>query len=287
MLFSSILISFNGLTIRNITIADAMLVTLYRSIALVLSISFFLLIRDHTVFLRKFYRIGNPGIAAAFLMGSANVCFLQAITNTTVANTLFTISIIPFLTAFFAFLFLKEKLSKISFLTMLVASSGSFIMFKNGVEQGQLFGNLMAILTALLFSFFALIMRKFRHVDMIPTLVLGGLVSVCIALVASFDSLGISAHDLIICVFMGAVLSGVANCGFIIATRYLLAAEVTLYMFIEFALGPFWVWLFLNEHMNVSTLIGGLIIMIALATKSVAELIRKENRTKKQPILPS
>jgi len=41
---------------------------------------------------------------------------------------------------------------------------------------------------------------------------------------------------------------GFVHSVFIFATRFLLASEVTLFMLLEFSLGPFWVWIFLNEH---------------------------------------
>ena len=205
-------------------------------------------------------------------MGCANICFLQALTNTTVANALFTISAIPFITALLAFVFLREKLSLITILTMTFASIGVTIMFSSGLESGQMYGNIMALLTALVFSGFAIIVRKYRSIDMIPTLLLAGFISGIIGLIASFDNLIISFHDLFLCFLLGGVLSGVANCGFIIATRYLVAAEVTLYMFVEFALGPIWVWYFANENISATSLIGGAIIMLSVATRSIYQL---------------
>ena len=207
-------------------------------------------------------------------MGCANIFFLQALTNTTVANALFTISAIPFITAFMAFAFLREKLELITLLTMVFALVGVTIMFSSGLDNGQMYGNTMALLTALVFSCFAIIVRKYRAIDMIPTLLLASFISGLIGLIASFDNLQISLHDLLLCFLLGGLLSGVANCGFIIATRYLVAAEVTLYMFVEFALGPMWVWFFANETISATSLIGELIIMLSVATRSIFQLVR-------------
>jgi drug/metabolite transporter (DMT)-like permease len=157
---------------------------------------------------------------------------------------------------------------------MVFASIGVYIMFSSGVDSGQMYGNIMALLTALVFSCFAIIVRKYRAVDMIPTLLLAGFISGLIGLVASFDNLAISFHDLLLCFLLGGILSGIANCGFIIASRYLVAAEVTLYMFIEFALGPIWVWFFANENISAASLVGGLIIMLSVATRSIFQLRR-------------
>ena len=108
ILFCSILISFNGLAIRNINNADALLINVYRSVALISFISIFLIITTKKPLIQHVTAIGWPGIFGGILMGCAIIFFLQALTNTTVANALFTISAIPFITAFLAFAFLRE-----------------------------------------------------------------------------------------------------------------------------------------------------------------------------------
>ena len=275
ILSCSVLISFNGLTIRNIENADALLINVYRSMALIISISLFSIFKTQKPFFSQIYAIGWPGVWGGVLLGGANIFFLQAITNTSVANALFTISAIPFITALLALVILKEKLQIITILTMVCAASGVYIMFSSGFSHGQVYGNIMALLTAILFSSFAIIARKYRGIDMIPTLILGGAISGLIGLLMRFDNLGISQNDLLLCFLLGGILSGAANCGFIIASRYLVAAEVTLYMFVEFALGPLWVWIFANEKITLESLIGGAIIMLSVATRSFFQLKRR------------
>ena len=145
-------------------------------------------------------------------------------------------------------------------------------MFSNGISSGQGYGNIMALLTAVVFSSFAVIARKYRAIDMIPTLILAGIISGLVGLLMRFDNLGISLNDLFLCFLLGSLLSGMANCGFVIASRHFVATEVTLYMFIEFALGPLWVWIFANESVTKQSLIGGLIIMVSVLTKTIFQL---------------
>ena len=272
ILFVSILISFNGLVIRNIENADALLINVYRSIALVSSVSLFTILKTKTPFLHQIKAIGWPGICGGFLLGGANIFFLQAITNTSVANTLFTISAIPFITALLAFIILKEKIEMITVFTMISAAIGIYIMFGGGLGAGEMYGNSMALLTAIVFSSWAIIARQYRAIDMIPTLILAGVISGLIGFILRFENLGISLNDMLLCFLLGGILSGIANCGFIIASRYLVAAEVTLYMFVEFALGPVWVWLFANESITGASLLGGSIIMLSVVICSIFQL---------------
>ena len=71
----------------------------------------------------------------------------------------------------------------------------------------------------------------------------------------------------------GAVLSGIANFLFLFASRHLAAAEVTLFMLLEFALAPIWVWWVVNEIPSLWTVVGGALIMGAVVIRSVIELV--------------
>jgi len=70
------------------------------------------------------------------------------------------------------------------------------------------------------------------------------------------------------------------NSVFIFATRFLYASEVPLFLLLGFALGPFWVWIFLDETISQKTLYGGLIVMISVATYSIIEGFNQKNITK-------
>ena len=51
----------------------------------------------------------------------------------------------------------------------------------------------------------------------------------------------------------------------------LAAAELTLFMLLEFALGPVWVWLFVNEIPSRWTLLGGSLVVAAVITRALVE----------------
>jgi len=67
------------------------------------------------------------------------------------------------------------------------------------------------------------------------------------------------------------VLSGFTSVCFIVASRHLAAADLTLLMLLEFALGPVWVWLFLNEVPSRWTLLGGALVILAVLARSTIE----------------
>lgn len=122
MVISSVSISFGGLILRNIDDADVWQINFYRSLALVFTVTLIMLFRYRGQTVQKVRQIGRPGLVAGALLAGAGIAFLQAITNTTVANTLFTLSAIPFLSAFLAWLFLHEMLRRSTLVTMLAAA---------------------------------------------------------------------------------------------------------------------------------------------------------------------
>jgi drug/metabolite transporter (DMT)-like permease len=67
------------------------------------------------------------------------------------------------------------------------------------------------------------------------------------------------------------------------ATRLILSAEVTLFMLLEFTLGPLWVWVFIKEVPVFSTLLGGGIIISAVALLAAYEVRQSltNNKVKK------
>jgi drug/metabolite transporter (DMT)-like permease len=210
------------------------------------------------------------------MLAIAGIAFLQALTHTTIANALFTLGAIPFITAVLARVFLKEGLRRATLITMLVAGIGIFVMMVEGFGIGSVYGNAMALVTACCFSSFAVIVRRNRRIDMMPTLLLSGVLIALTALVARLDDLGVTLNDLLLCLLWGGVLSGFANWMFIVASRHLVAAEVTLFMLLEFALGPVWVWLFIDEVPTRWTVIGGVLVIGSVTVRALIELRRTD-----------
>ena len=287
LIISSISISFGGLIMRNIHFADAWQITFYRSLAFTFSIALILSYKNRSSTLSTIKKVGYAGVMGGILLMGANLFFIQAFANTSIANTLFTLSLIPFITAVLAFLFLKEKLSLRTFTIMLVALFGILIMINEGIKTGDLFGNIMAIGCAFCFSSFTIVIRKFRNIDMIPTLLISGIIIAVVSFILNSGNLTIPLQDVLLCFLWGGLLSGFVNSVFIYAARFLNDSEVTFFMLLELSLGPFWVWLFLNETIALETLFGGIIVMSSVAVYSFIEIYISKITMKKNITLPT
>lgn len=286
MVLGSVAISFGGLILRNIEVADTWQINVYRSLGMLAAIGMIIALQNRGRFLATLLSVGRFGVLAGVLLAGAGLAFIQAFAHTTIANALFIIGAIPFFAALLARLFLGERLRRATLVTMLFAGSGLVLMVVNGVSIGSGFGNLMALLTALSFAGFAVVVRYRRQVEMLPSLLIASTLIIAVSLPVTGGDLALPMKDILLCLFWGACLSGFVNWTFIIASRHLATAEVTLLMLIEFALGPLWVWLFVGEVPHRWTLIGGSIIIASVAVRAVHELLTKSRpeQTPGQPV---
>ena len=276
---ASVGISFGGLIMRNINYADAWQIIFYKALSFIFLITLILFNKYRFSIVSKIKIIGFSGMIGSFLLMLANLLIIQAYANTSIANTSFTLSTTPFITAGLAYIFLKEKLSLRTILIMIVALFGIFIMINDGLEKGDFYGNLMALGCAFCFSGFAIIVRKFRNIDMLPTLLISGVMIVVVSFVLSLENLTVPIHDVFLCFLWGGILSVFVSIIFIYSIRFLYASEVTFFMLLEISLSPFWVWIFLNETISQETLFGGIIVILSVIVYSFIELINSKLRT--------
>ena len=272
ILASTVGISFGGLIMREIEFGNAWQITFHRNLAFFIAISLILAKSYGLASFGALTAVGKPGIIAGIFLAIANICFIHSLSITSVANTLFTLSAIPFITATIAFFVLKEVISLKTFLIMITAFLGIILMVSEGLRTNQFTGMALAFCTALSFSCFAIILRKYNYLDMIPCLLISSFFVIAITYIVSAGNIFIPIKEIAYCFFWGGVLSGFVNSAFIFATRYLSASEVTLFMLLEFSLGPMWVWLFLNEVVSSQTLAGGAIVIFCVSVNSLLKL---------------
>ena len=270
MIASSVVISFSGLVVRLLD-AGPLVMNFYRALFLMGAIVVLLVLRYRAAAIVRVIGVGWPGLMAGAMLAGAGITFLQSMTHTTVANTLFVLGGIPFVTSGLAWIFLNEKPSRPTLVTMIIAFFGIVIMIGEGFTIGSAYGNLMALMTTFFFSIYAVIVRFNRQVDMLPAILISTVLIMAMTGLTQRGVLPISKDDLWLCLLWGGVMSGFTSASFIVASRHIIAAELTIFMLLEFALGPVWVWLFVNEIPSTWTLTGGALVIVAVLGRSILE----------------
>ena len=266
---SSVGNSANGLIVRSMDSADGWQIIFYRScfLAIALGIVFVLQngwrVRAALRELRPWALLGSLAIA------TVNTCFILAMTHTTVANAMFLLSSAPFFTALLGWVVLREAVARAVWVAMSVALLGIGVMVWDGLGAGTLFGNMLALLAAISFGAFVVVLRKGRGVNMLPVVILGTLLGGLNAAFMSGWTLSISSHDVALLFVWGALLSGTVHVIFTWSSRHVPGAELTLLILIEFILSPMWVWLIVDERPSVATLVGGALVIASVAGRAL------------------
>ena len=157
---SSLLISVNGLMLRSIDSANDWQVIFSRNLFFTPSMLLLLWIYYRNRLVDCFKASGWLGITAGVFLGLANTTVILAMSYTTIANALFTLSACPLITAILARMVLKERISLATLIAIVVAMLGIIIMIADGLSSGSLIGNLIALACATFFSFYVIALRR-------------------------------------------------------------------------------------------------------------------------------
>ena len=264
--FGATSLSFGGLIVKSFEGATLWQILFWRSFFFIIVVSLFLIFSYKKNVLKAFRNSGLPGLIGGLILSSGFCGYVFAMYNTTVANVNFIIQTQTLFLATFGYFFLKEKISKITLISIILAISGIILMVGSSLSPGQIQGNLAAFIMPISFAILILIIRKYPNVDMVPLQLIAGIFAMLIGYLMS-GKINISSHD----IFLG-FLAGFFQLGFgfifiTIGARSTPSAVVGIIMLTEAVLGPFWAWLFVNENPPFIVLIGGCIVILAVLTQ--------------------
>jgi DME family drug/metabolite transporter len=268
LLFGGFCLSWGGLIIRSFEEASVWQILFLRSFFFLIFLSFFLIViyKNNTIKIIK--KSGFPAVVGGLFLSLSFVAYTFAITSTTVANVVFIISTQTVFLAIFGYFFLKEKISMVSFISILLAMVGITIMVGDSFSTGSFFGNIVALAIPINFSILVVIIRKFPQLDMVPAIFYSGVFACIYGLILS-DTLEFTSHDILMGFILGVPQLAFGFICITIGSKTTKAVTVGILMLSETLCAPLWVWLFLNEIPPLSVFIGGFVIVIAVIIKSL------------------
>jgi len=195
--------------------------------------------------------------------------FMVALSLTTVANVLVTMSLSPLFTAVFARLFLRQPIPARTWAAISVAAVGIAWMFGR-----QLGGPLAGVMVALAVPIAAatnwcLLQNAGERAgqgagaDMLPAVLIGALMSAAVTLPLAWP-LQAGAHDIGLLSFLGLFQLAIPCLLAVRLARELPGHEIALLGLAETVLGVLWAWVFAGEHPGQPALIGGSLVIAAL-----------------------
>ena len=256
-------LSFGGLIVKSFEGATLWQILFWRSLFFIFIVTIFLLLTYKTKVLYAFKQSGLPGLIGGIVLSSGFCGYVFAMYNTTVANTNFIIQTQILFLAVFGYIFLKEKISKVTLISIFLAIAGVILMIGSSLSPGQMTGNLAAFIMPISFAILILIIRKYPHVDMIPLQLIAGIVAMIVGYLMA-GKINISYHDIFLGFLAGFFQLGLGFIFITIGARNTPSAIVGIIMITEAVLGPLWAWMFANENPPLTVLIGGSVIIFAV-----------------------
>ena len=156
-------------------------------------------------------------------------------------------------------------------------------MVLGDTRQAALLGDLAALAAALGFAVFTILLRRGKSSDMMPAVLLSGLLSIpimALLCVHAGEPLSIQFNDYVISTTLGIFQMGMGLLLFTLGSRVLTAASLALLSLSEVFFAPLWVWIFLDETIKEHTLLGGGVLLLAIVWNIMAGPATSCSRTK-------
>jgi len=205
------------------------------------------------------------------LMTISSFFFVSSIQNTSVAHTLIIVGAAPVVAAVLGLIFLHEKVSKATWLTILVVVTGLvFVVYDD--QQSSLTGDMYAFVACLLWSTNFILARLTRMKNMVSAMSVSGF-SMAVFSFPLANLSAINVEQMLLSLLLG-LLVGVAFSLITLAPRFIPAAEVAVFMPLESVFGSLLVWWFLGEYPGLISLSAGLVIIGAIMLNSYFQITK-------------
>lgn len=262
--------STGGAFVRLLETQNSWTTIFWRSASAFAFLLAFIAIANRGRFIAQFRRLGWPGLLVGACFASASISMVIALSMTSVARLLIILSITPLIAALLGRIFLKEPITRATLAAIAAVVVGMIVMVWGTESQGSLLGDFFALVMAASYAAAIVTSRRHPQIGMMPGACVG---AACAALVSLpfAEPLAVSAHDLPIMLAFGAIQLGGAMALFVTGVRLIPAALSALLAMIESILGPVWVWLLFGEQPAATVLIGGAIVILSVAAKTIRD----------------
>lgn len=248
---------------------DSWTMLFWRGVFGALGVLIFMVAQEGWGALRGFRSIARLSWAYAVVSALGMIGFITSLGLTTVAHVSIIYGTVPFVTAGFAWLLMRELASASAAIASLVALAGVVIMVGLGGAESSVAGDLLALGMTASMAVMTVIARRDQGLAILPAVCLSALISAgaswCFA-----GTVAVSGSELVELALFGLVNSAVGLVLFTLGSRRLPAIETALIGSLDAPLAPIWVWLVFAETPRLGTIAGGVIVFAAVALHILA-----------------
>ena len=265
--------SLSGLFVRWVPDLDGWGVNGYRAPATAVCLLIYLALRYRGDLPRHLWPKQPQALfAVAGFFGIGSTLYVYALTMGNVASVSVLCATSPFFAAVLAWLVMRERASAVSLGATVVALVGVAIVVQaemSALATG-LFAAIVSLGTAFCFAGQTVWLRRYRGLEMMPGIALGGLL--VFAFVWVFVGLpALPAWQVGLLSLMGLVQLALPLILFAAGAKHVPVVPAMLIALADVVLNPFWVWLVHGEQPPSGTIAGGALILSAIVGATLYE----------------
>jgi len=256
IVIAALLWSTGGIGIK--AVADpALKVTFYRSV--------FAAVTLFLIFRRDVRVKPTPSFLVAIISyGTCLTTFVIATKWTTAANAIFLQYAGVIWVLLLSPLVLREAMRRRDVIAIAVALAGMALFFIGRFEARGMAGNAMALTSSVFFAMMILALRREHHAS--RAAVIWGNVLLAVALFPFvMHDLSLTLKSFLALLFLGVFQIGFAYAFFVRGLAHVTATQASLTGMLEPVMNPIWVLLFIGERPSAFALVGGAIVLAAIA----------------------
>lgn len=264
--------SIAGVVTRHLEDARSFEITFWRSFFTAVSLLVILPVAQGRDAWRKIVG-GGPALWVSGVCWSVMfTAFMVALTLTTVANVLVTMSLGPFLTALLARIFIGHRIPVRTWGAILVAGAGIAYMYGAQVSAGHLTGILVALAVpmagAVNWTVTQGAQAQGRGVDLVPAVLVGAAISSLITLPLALPFQA-TPHDLGWLAVLGLFQLAIPCSLAVVCARVLKAPEISLLALLEVIFGILLAWVGAGEAPGPTVVTGAALVIGALVANEL------------------
>jgi drug/metabolite transporter (DMT)-like permease len=257
IIIAALLWSTGGIGIKAVS-DSALKVTFYRSIFAAVTI--LIIFRRDAISVRP-----SPAFLTAVISyGGCLTSFVVATKLTTAANAIFLQYAGVIWVLLFSPLVLREAMRRRDVIAIAGAMAGMALFFVGKFETRGMTGNAMALVSSVFFATMVLALRR-EHASSRAAVTWGNVVLALALLPFVWNDLALTTKSLLALLFLGVFQIGIAYACFVKGLQYVTATQASLTGMLEPVANPIWVLLFLGERPSPFAIVGGAIVLAAIA----------------------
>lgn len=278
IVLAAVLWSTGGVLIKA-TSLDAFQTSMWRSLFASLAIA--ILARPKKILMDSTTLVASLAYAATLIL------FVLGTKLTTAANAILLQYTAPIYILVLAHIVLNEKMTRIGVVTVVLCIMGMVIFFLDKLSPEGMVGNLAALSSGIAFAVMTVFLRKNKGGEPVSAILFGNIWIVISCAVISLvrnsllNAFALSSEDALMTGFLGVFQIALPYVLFVHAIKQIPALEASLLSMLEPILNPIWVMLFVGEFPSANAVIGGSVIIGAVALQHMVAARQTEQGMKK------